>query len=304
MTEQQFRHLLDKYIEGTTTEKENQILSSYESFSNSMDKNGIFKSDLEKIDTQKEIYQNVKKGIKRKRMPWFGIAASIAILIGIGITAYHFGTNSFTEYNNDSDTFKVVALDDGSTVTLNKKSSIRFESDREGTRYLELEGEAFFEIARNEKKPFIVKTGVVQTKVLGTSFNISEINSEVNITVASGLVEVSDNKTKVKLKPNQRATYRLNQKSLTTTNIDHNLFTFWYKPSIKLKAISMGELAEFLSYKYGTKVNFIDEQARAKMMTLTLKNDDLIEKLIEQINYIHELQLTKTSNNVITIKVR
>ena len=307
MTEEEFKRLIDKLLDGRATPEEEKIVSEFEKFSLSKHNERVFKSDFEKFEVKNKIFSKVRRKIRGNKKSWFSIAASIAVLIGLGTSLFYYQNHrnvSELIVTNTSDTFEVIKLKDGSSVTLSKNSTIRFDNDLDGTRYLELDGEAFFEISRNEKKPFLVKTGGVLTKVLGTSFNISENDSEINITVATGLVEVSENNNSIRLTPNQRTTYQKETKSFHTSHIDHNLFTSWYKNSVKLEEVSIEELAKFITYKYGLHVRFIDEAAKNNRMTLNLNPKADIGSLIDDINFINEVKVTKTKNNMITIELK
>lgn len=306
MTEQEFKELLDKFLDGKTTGEEERLLSDFEEHAMGEFNDRAFASDIEKARTKKEIFSQLKKKTRKKQRSWIGIAASILLLVATG-AAFLLIQNDAEEpliVSNTSDTGKRIVLEDGSTVILNQGSKIRYYSDFDGIRYAVLDGEAFFEVARDEKKPFIVRSGVTKTRVLGTSFNVSGSDAEVSVTVATGLVEVSDETSSVKLRPNQRTTYQVKSKLFDTSDINHNLFTFWYKKSIKLKGISMLELADFIRYKYGFEVGFVDGEARKNRMTISLRPQEGIRTLMDNINYIGELKLTKTENDMIEVRLR
>jgi transmembrane sensor len=304
MTEREFRELLDKFIEGRISPEEEKVLSEYEVFSLSEYKEGVFKSDIEKSEVKMDVYSKIKKHIVRKNRLWIGFAASVAILLGVGISVYFVNNQDISVVTNNSNSFRIVELKDGSIVTLNRNSSIRFNNDQNGIRYLELDGEAFFNIVRNEDKPFIVETEGLETSVLGTSFNISERDTLISVTVATGVVEVSYKNKTVKLKPNQRSTYSTTSKLFRTSNLNHRLFTSWYKNIIKLEGVSMGEVAEFLTYRYGVKVQFYNEKAKNNRMTISLGPTQNLQTILENINYINELKITKTKKNMIEVKLR
>jgi ferric-dicitrate binding protein FerR (iron transport regulator) len=107
---------------------------------------------------------------------------------------------------------KLVQLPDGTKIWLNPSSSLEyplvFSNEK---REVRLSGEAFFEVARNPDLPFIIHSGMLQTKVLGTSFNIQAYDNQENIavTVVTGKVKVSNNKQvdNIELLPNQRAVF-------------------------------------------------------------------------------------------------
>lgn len=85
-----------------------------------------------------------------------------------------------------------VTLPDGSKVKLNSNSKISYPKNFFNNRWIKLEGEAFFNVVRDESNPFIVKTNSFQTEVLGTSFNVNAYSwSENKVSVFEGKVKVS-----------------------------------------------------------------------------------------------------------------
>lgn len=306
MTEKEFKDIVDKFLQGKATSEEKKLLREYEKFWLSKSPDKIFKSELEKFETKKELYAKIRRKIGVERRKWYGVAASILLLIGIGSTIW-FSSHKNPEtvvVSNSEELFKKITLSDSSTVILKKGGKLRYADNFKGTRHVVLEGEAFFDVKRNEKKPFIVHTGTIRTKVLGTSFNIAERDSDISVTVATGLVEVSDKNNSVKLEPNQRTSYRLGSKSFETSNINHNLFTSWFKSTIKLEGITIEELAQFINYKYNSDVRFLDEMVKSNRMTINLRPEDDLQTLIQNINYINELRITKPEKDMIAIELK
>jgi ferric-dicitrate binding protein FerR (iron transport regulator) len=128
------------------------------------------------------------------------IAATVLIVIGLASTAIYLGnTGMFSKKmivatNNDQRNVE-VSLPDGSKVFLNRNSELSYRSNSgKTTRNVSLKGEAFFEIVRNESKPFIIDAGKANIKVLGTSFNVITNNSNnvVEVFVKTGSVMLSD----------------------------------------------------------------------------------------------------------------
>lgn len=169
---------------------------------------------------------------KTMRYRWWAVAAS---LLFISITAYFLFSDreiiangsSFTAlipdstimHNNEAGKSEVITLEDGSVVTLQPGSKLhyarRFDADK---REVFLEGEAFFRIAKNPSKPFLVYYNNIVTRVLGTSFHVNT-NSEtgdVEVSVKSGKVQVYENERLLKgrinkaiiLTPNQKLVYK------------------------------------------------------------------------------------------------
>lgn len=114
-----------------------------------------------------------------------------------------------------------VTLPDNSEVWLNASSSLRFPTVFNGAeRQVELTGEAYFEIAKNEDKPFEVKVNGVQVKVLGTHFNIMAYDNDpvVKTTLLEGAVKVMKGESEVMLKPGQEAV--INQAGQTSIKVN------------------------------------------------------------------------------------
>lgn len=118
-----------------------------------------------------------------------------------------------------------VILPDGTAVWLNAASSLKYPTVFVGSeRHVELNGEAYFEVAKNKKMPFIVTSGKVNVRVLGTHFNISAYDDDAynKTTLLEGSVILSKDNQKVTLIPGQQAT-SLNSSSniqLNTVNVE------------------------------------------------------------------------------------
>ncbi|ODS83035.1 MAG: hypothetical protein ABS46_07290 [Cytophagaceae bacterium SCN 52-12] len=123
-----------------------------------------------------------------------------------------------------------LTLEDGSKVILGKESSIRYPVKFDAhLRQVYLEGEAFFEVKRDEKKPFVVYSGGLVTRVLGTSFNIRSLPSagKIEVEVVSGSVSVYEDKKgkspeadAVILTPNQRVVFEKTSRKLVPELVD------------------------------------------------------------------------------------
>ena len=117
--------------------------------------------------------------VPAKKSPWkliASLAATVVVLVLVGVIAKPFltGTEQVEwEEIAAGDEKRVVKLPDGSTVTLNENSSLRFaKGETAPNRDVELTGEAFFEVEKNPDRPFIVSTDAGTITVLGTSFNV------------------------------------------------------------------------------------------------------------------------------------
>ena len=133
---------------------------------------------------------------------------------------------------------RILQLYDGTKIWLSPSSSLEYQDQLIGNyREVKLEGEAFFEVAKDKKHPFIIYTGQVRTEVVGTSFNIRAFGKQhkVTVTVVTGIVKVSvwsATNAKIKqvtLKPNQSADFTKETRTLKTDSVPN------MQPEIKRK---------------------------------------------------------------------
>ncbi len=129
----------------------------------------------------------------------FSIAASILLVLGlIAYKAYFY--NPLITTTNETASTQEVTLQDGSLVKLMPKATLSYHKRfSDSLRLVNLEGEAFFNISRNENKPFRVISGDGKTQVLGTSFLIKHSSEEIGLEVATGKVSLGSIKTGLEL---------------------------------------------------------------------------------------------------------
>jgi transmembrane sensor len=127
------------------------------------------------------------------------------------------------------------------------------------TREITLEGEAFFDVAADARKPFIIHAGALNTTVLGTTFNITAYKNSplLSVTVLSGKVAVMDtlSQKSVTVLPNQKATFNPDKATLITSIADkpENAIA-WSEGKLIFEETPLAEVAERLSYKYNVQI--------------------------------------------------
>lgn len=303
MTAQEFKDLLDKYLKGTASEEELNLIEAYEESVGSNAKDIAFESESDKQALNLEIKKNILKKMapKKPKYPWLKIAASIAVITVTTIMAILLGSQSVVYENDTAQTMK-VDLPDGSQVILNRNARLDYRKKSNNIRFAVLEGEAFFNVARDEHAPFVVQTNDIRTRVLGTSFNVRSTDSIIDVSVATGLVQVTSKEQSMKLRPNQKMTYQMYSRKMQKDSLDQVLFTAWYKSSIKLEGVRMIDLARVLESRYGLRIYFKDEMAKEQTMTISIRQDESLGDVVNNIQFISQLSLTKTKTNEITIQ--
>jgi ferric-dicitrate binding protein FerR (iron transport regulator) len=154
----------------------------------------------EKLRTSLESDGLINEPIKR-RSPSYRYALAFAATLILVVTAGLFITKndvSVTEYssinllNDIPGTTLVTKLEDGSVVYLAEKTTIKHpDKFSNNERLITLEGEAFFDIARDESKPFIINSGNAKVEVLGTSFELISHSGETVLSVRTGKVRIT-----------------------------------------------------------------------------------------------------------------
>jgi len=125
------------------------------------------------------------------RRVFLGGSIAAGAAVAIGATAFVTRALGRERYRTQVGEMRVIALSDGSVVTLNTDSEMQVRYTK-AQRYIELvHGEALFDVAKNKERPFIVQTGTTQVRAVGTSFNVKALpNQPVQVLVREGIVEV------------------------------------------------------------------------------------------------------------------
>lgn len=203
--------------------------------------------------------------------------------------------SDYVEEVNTSGNILKVHLSDGTTVELENNSRLKYKKNFSGepSRAVYLTGEAFFEVTKDPVRPFLVHTGEVVTRVLGTSFRVSalEEDADVIVSVKTGKVSVYSIGTEdagadsspnaVVLLPNQQVTYLRDQNSfgkalvaepqIVVPGLDQADFTFENTP--------IREVFSVLGEAYGIEIIFDEEIMSDCYITAPLRSEPLFEKL-------------------------
>jgi transmembrane sensor len=239
------------------------------------------------------IYKNIKKHNQLKK-PFrihykYAVAATIALVIGFGILLKpQTGIKEIsvqTASLSDS-----VKLEDGSIVYLASHSEFKYPEHFEGRlRTVSLvRGNAFFKVAKDKTHPFIISSGQIKTKVLGTSFHIGLNQNQASVTVITGHVQVSSKTQVTFLEPSQSAV--LNARGLRKQEVDNLELYSWYKKDLALNDVTLEQLFTLLNFKYGIDFKAEDPKIQNTRITLFLKADLSLQDILNQINYITHLK--------------
>ncbi|MEM6877501.1 MAG: FecR domain-containing protein [Bacteroidota bacterium] len=191
--------------------------------------------------------------IYSQRLFW-AAAAIIGLVIGawwITNTSQNSELDWTVALNTNAEPMQ-LELPDGSQVWLNSGSQLSYLKTFE-SRQTQLVGEAFFDVVRDPLNPFTITTGEVETRVLGTSFNIrAYADKAVEVSVATGRVAVEAADQQVELEPGQAVTYQAKERVLETVKTTSAEPAIWREETVSLgNGESLSTIAELLTNYFG-----------------------------------------------------
>lgn len=202
-------------------------------------------------------------------------------------------------------TYQLI-LSDGTHIHLNSESELIYPTLFTGNkREVTLIGEAFFEVAKDKEKPFIVKANEMEINVLGTTFNVCSYAKDktISTTLIEGSVSVRANQGDTQIiKPSEQFTYNKENDRTNIRTVDTELYTSWIDGKYIFKHATLDEIINKLQLWYDFTVVYQDECLKNNRYSLIAEKDIDLDKLLEVISYTSEVKLERTSTNTINIK--
>lgn len=182
-----------------------------------------------------------------------------------------------------------LVLADGTQVTLNAGSSIKYPTQfaKAGNRKVFLKGEAYFDVAKDKVRPFVVNTGVIDVEVLGTQFNVSHYpeDAHINTVLVEGSVKIYEENNKEDetssrlLTPGHKAAWSNEKKEMTVEKVDVSAYIAWKEGIMKFDNISFRDIRKKLERHFNVEIeneyHFLDKQ----FYTATFKEESIEEIL-------------------------
>lgn len=340
MDKQYLIELLQKHQQGTITDEEKRLLETYYNlFEDEQDVLALLSLE-EKKKLQRGISKNIWKDIFHQAHPvkvvWYKrnlflkIAVSAAVLLIMGSTLFY--TDPFSskkeiaQQNKEAEIpgknkqmvasmpvrkqeNRMIFLPDGSKVILSSGSKLNYPSSFDDTNKREvfLDGEAFFDIKHNPKRPFIVHTADVKTVVLGTAFNVKAIAGErdIVVTVKRGKVKVSDsNKVLGIITPNQQIVYNKQKIASVLTTIENENYLEWQHRDMIIDNLTLSEAAGLIEERYKIKILITDPEVESLRFTTTFGKDETLEEMLGSICVFNALNYNYDKNNALITIIR
>ncbi|WP_162053176.1 FecR family protein [Pontibacter pamirensis] len=245
---------------------------------------------------------------QRNRMAAIAASASLLLLLS-AFFIYSSLQNNTVEYATAYGAKRTIQLPDKSVVVLNSNSRISFphEWSESEVRFVQLEGEAFFEVTHKENdQKFVVQTADgVRVEVLGTAFDVSSRGARSRVVLASGKVrlnyEQGNEEKQLVMKPGELVEVSGTTASITRKDVRTELYTSWKENKVVFENTSLQEIAAMLEDVYGYEVTM--KEASLVDMKLTAHLDDSgVDNILETVSETLGVTIEK-QNQEITISL-
>lgn len=307
--QENIRQLFAKYLaDECTPEEKSAIMAFFDQEGNEEYVRTLIREEFgkdirvgeESVGAVQDVYHHFepvtgKKNAPRFRMQWPAAlrpaiaAAWIGVLICAAFIVYIYypaRTASGPEFSMVTalGERKMVKLDDGSVVWLNAASRLTYPGRFTGdVREVTLEGEAFFDVARKEDQPFVIKSGALKTTVLGTSFNIRAYREDktMSVAVVTGKVRVSSQEAELHLEPNQQAVFDKKQHKLDKREeMFMSEMVSWKEGMLRFRNTTFPEVAAVLKRTRGMEISYDSRLENCPIVHADFDENDSLESIL------------------------
>jgi len=302
------QNILRKYLQGESNERElNEAINFFSDPSNDLqlrpelfqwwNKEEASQNETRKINDPDEVLNKIHHRINLEpgtsseanpKKPFLNIIKFAAILIlgfltGILINELPSEKLTYYTFTSPKGSISQMLLPDSSVVFLNSGSELKY-ADGKKNRTALLTGEAWFDISKNDKKPFIVQTSQYNIRVTGTKFNVKAYPADeiFATTLEEGSVQIIPSVKKMNtesLLPGQQFTGNQTEGSFAVKQVNTKMYTAWKNNELIFIKMKLKELIVLLERKYGVDIEFKDAVIPDYHYDGTIKNETILEVL-------------------------
>ncbi len=320
MKEDELIKLLDRFEKGECSSEELSRLEAWfdlssasGEFSWSEEEKSIFNTNL-----KKRIDATIADKVRPLSINWLKVAASVILIAAFSlmINTYHTKLIDYFDPVIYAQTIvpmgqkAKLTLSDGSVVVLNGGSRLRYpEKFNRDLREVNLiEGEAYFDVAHNKEKPFIIESGGTKTQVLGTAFNIRSYAhfKNIEITVSRGKVAVSkkahQNEQPVFLLPNEQVSVDRFSWKMDKKNINAREIISWTQGKLIFNNELLKNVALILQHSFDIRINYKNQDIENIRFTASFDQHDTLDEILFSIAKANKLRYVKQGKNILFSK--
>ncbi|WP_436488787.1 FecR family protein [Chitinophaga sp. ARDCPP14] len=244
------------------------------------------------------------------RMAAVAAAVFTALLLGrVWLYPYRGGINSSQAYASNvliqsDSTVIYVRLPDSSGVWVNAHSRLSYDavSFAAKERRVSLQGEAYFEVTKDPTRPFVVISGAIATRVLGTGFNVQTYQQDelIKITLIHGSISVNDSSAgkSTLLQPHQQLQYHRKSKTWNVMAFNHNPAQNWMNGGLSFRDATLSEVLDDVAHQYNVTIGYDHQTVVNKRVTIDIKTHNNIDTVLKSILFVHRLHYTYKDSQV------
>jgi ferric-dicitrate binding protein FerR (iron transport regulator) len=263
-------------------------------------------------DTDREWEKLEAKILSRKQIrlaPFLKYAALIALVLSLPFVVYKvaFSPNdpnreAFTTVVSGKDS-RLLELPDGTKVWLNACSSLSYNTGLPSERVVKLSGEAYFEVIKEAHRPFIVSTGLLDIKVLGTKFNLRafEDDGQVQATLYEGSISANTASQSfgqdVLLRPGEQLTYG-KDKTVVIALVKGTDDIKWREGIFHFNKQKLQNIAHSLERRFDIKINIADDALAQEEFTCEFSQSETITDILDVLKMTHKLDYSISGSTV------
>lgn len=317
MSKNRLSYLLQRYQEGLCSKEELHELNQwYKSINFPIDEELPLQADeetktkladalLANFKAHKSVAVKHLETSPRKSFPWTRWAAIfvgfISVSIGAWLTIRHYTSKQAISDTAlialaETDPVRYVNLPDGSTVLLQPGSILDYtDGFSDQKRFVRLSGEAFFDVTRDEERPFTIQSHNLKTTVLGTSFSIRAYPNaaDMAVTVATGKVHVEDENGFIAiLTENKQVIYRTADEQKEEHEAEVDEVHRWIKQGMQFEGLPFHRIAEKLSKRYNLSIRFRNPDLEQCLITASFDGTEPIIDILKVICGTHNATYT------------
>ena len=297
--DQQITALFRKYLSNSATSDEMKELDEWiasnedlnDWLENQVDDSSAEMDAEKQADILAKIHEKIAVQSKQKFVlpGWAKTVAAVALIVLMAVSAaIYFRSNQpnmiqYAEIGALRGQKASVTLPDGTKITLNSESTLKYSTNyNQSDRAVELVGEAYFEVAKNKKIPFVVKAGKLEIEAKGTAFNIKAYptDNSISTTLTEGKIEVKTPVDVLNMIPNERMEYNNADQTfrkLTLTDAEGSIG--WLNDELSFENATLAEVVANFSRIYNIDIQFASESIKEQRFTGKINNNSLLSVL-------------------------
>ncbi len=298
MSEEYLSQLIQKYAAGKASAEEVQeLMDWYRSHS---------PGEVKWTGERAEVYTRMLQRLHKKITPakgrvhsfsWIRVAAVFLVIAAAALLLLQLAkpATEMVIVANPTGKIRSVHLPDKSTVWLNAASELQYAKNFSEHRAVVLKGEAYFEVSHDAAHPFTVSAGELQTKVLGTSFNIKAYPEEeaAIVSLVTGKVEITEgSKSLALLQPSMQLWFNKQTHAAHTVALDTSAALAWKRGVLQFEGENFGNIANTLERWYRVQFHFANPDISNCRYYLSIANTTTLDKMLQTLKQLTGMEFS------------